>query len=68
MPRFADWGSPWSDVAEADIKAGRLVRVLEGYTLPARMLHILYQKDRCQPLRARLFIDHLSERSRAAGA
>jgi DNA-binding transcriptional LysR family regulator len=51
-------------VVEADIKAGRLVRVLDGYTLPERVLHVLYQKDRYQPLRARLFIDYLSERIR----
>ena len=49
-------------VVEADIKAGRLVKLLDGYTLPARILHVLYQKDRYQPLRARLFIDYLSER------
>ena len=48
-------------VVEADIKAGRLARVLNGYTLPERMLHVLYQKDRYQSLRARLFIDYLSE-------
>lgn len=48
-------------VVEADIEAGRLARVLDNYTLPERMLHVLYQKDRYQPLRARLFIDYLSE-------
>lgn len=48
-------------VVEADIEAGRLVRVLDGYTVPERMLHVLYQRDRYQPLRARLFIDYLSE-------
>lgn len=52
-------------VVEADIKAGQLVKVLDGYTLPERMLHVLYQKDRYQPLRARLFIDYLSERMKA---
>jgi DNA-binding transcriptional LysR family regulator len=49
-------------VVDADIKAGRLARVLDGYTSPERMLHVLYQKDRYQPLRARLFIDYLAER------
>jgi DNA-binding transcriptional LysR family regulator len=29
-------------VVEADLKAGRLVRVLDGYTLPERVLHVLY--------------------------
>jgi DNA-binding transcriptional LysR family regulator len=48
-------------VVEADIKAGRLTRVLDGYTLPERMLHVLYQKDRYQPLRARLFINYLAK-------
>jgi DNA-binding transcriptional LysR family regulator len=48
-------------VVESDIKAGRLMRVLDGYALSERMLHVLYQKDRYQPLRARLFIDYLSE-------
>lgn len=48
-------------VVEADIKAGHLVKVLDGYTLPERMLHVLYQKDRYQPLRTRLFIDYLTE-------
>lgn len=48
-------------VVEADIKAGRLVKVLDGYTVPERMLYVLYQKDRYQPLRTRLFIDYLSE-------
>jgi DNA-binding transcriptional LysR family regulator len=47
-------------VVEADIKAGRLATVLDGYALPERMLHVFYQKDRYQPLRARLFIDYLS--------
>jgi DNA-binding transcriptional LysR family regulator len=49
-------------VVEADIKAGQLAKVLNGYTLPERVLHVLYQKDRYQPLRARLFIDYLAER------
>lgn len=48
-------------VVEADIKAGHLVRVLNGYRLPDRMLHVLYQRDRYQPLRARTFIDYFSK-------
>jgi DNA-binding transcriptional LysR family regulator len=53
-------------VVDADIKAGRLVKVLSGHTLPERMLHVLYQKDRYQSLRARLFIDYLSKNLKAA--
>ena len=49
-------------VVEADIKAGQLVRVLNGYRLPDRVLHVLYQKDRYQPLRARVFIDYFSKK------
>lgn len=48
-------------VVEPDIKAGQLVRVLNGYGLPDRVLHVLYQKDRYQTLRARTFIDYFSK-------
>lgn len=48
-------------VVQSDIEAGRLLEVLGNYLLPERMLHVLYQKDRYQPLRARLFISYLSE-------
>lgn len=51
-------------VIDADIRAGQLVRVLNGYRLPDRVLHVLYQKDRYQPLRARLFIDYFSKKMR----
>jgi DNA-binding transcriptional LysR family regulator len=47
-------------VVDADINAGRLVRLLSGYALPERTLYVLYQKDRYQPLRTRVFIDYLS--------
>lgn len=53
-------------VVETDIKAGRLTKVLDRYTLPERMLHVLYQKDRYQSLRARLFIDYLSKHLKSA--
>lgn len=49
-------------VVEGDLKAGRLLRVLEAHPPTARMLHVLYQRDRYQPLRARLFIDYLAAR------
>lgn len=49
-------------VVKSDIAAGRLVRILDAYTVPPRMLHVLYLKDRYQPLRTRLFIDFLTER------
>jgi len=47
-------------VVEADIHAGRLVRVLDSYALPERVLYVFYQKDRYQPLRVRLFISYLA--------
>ena len=49
-------------VPTAQSLAGHLVKVLDGYTLLERMLHVLYQKDRYQPLRTRVFIDYLTER------
>jgi DNA-binding transcriptional LysR family regulator len=48
-------------VVEDDLKAGRLVTVLKNFTLPRRMLHVVYQKDQYQPRRVRMFIDYLSQ-------
>ncbi len=41
---------------------GALVRVLPEYRIAKRTLNVLYQKDRYQSLRMRLFIDFLSAR------
>jgi DNA-binding transcriptional LysR family regulator len=41
---------------------GSLIEVLPDYAIPSRMLLLIYQKDRYQPLRVRLFIDLLSAR------
>ena len=46
-------------VVEDDLRAGRLVRLLEEYAVPERMLYVLYQRDHYQPLKSRLFIDFL---------
>ena len=45
-----------------DLAAGTLVRVLEDHPVDERKLHVVYQKDRYQPLRMRLFIDFLLSR------
>jgi DNA-binding transcriptional LysR family regulator len=39
-----------------------LVAVLEDFTVGEDKLYVVYQKDRYQPARARLFIDYLSSR------
>jgi DNA-binding transcriptional LysR family regulator len=41
---------------------GALVRVLEDYKIDERTLYVVYQKDRFQPARVRLFIDYLTSR------
>lgn len=48
-------------VAE-DIKKGDLRQVLADYAIPERKLYVFYQRDRYQPLRAKLFIDYLTRR------
>jgi DNA-binding transcriptional LysR family regulator len=48
-------------VIESDIIAGRLITLLDGYIVPPRMLHVVYQKGRNLPLRTKLFIDYLSK-------
>jgi DNA-binding transcriptional LysR family regulator len=51
-------------VAEA-IGVGTLVRVLDGYAIDERTLYVVYQKDRYQPARVRLFIDYFTGRMKA---
>ncbi|WP_276146588.1 MULTISPECIES: LysR substrate-binding domain-containing protein [Pseudomonadota] len=41
----------------ANLAAGRLVRVLEGYALPARPMHLLYAADRRMTPKLRAFVD-----------
>jgi DNA-binding transcriptional LysR family regulator len=41
---------------------GTLVRVLEDYAIGERTLYVVYQKDRVQPARVRLFIDYFTGR------
>ena len=41
---------------------GTLLRILEGWSLPERKLHVLYPRDRQRPLRMRLFLDFLAQR------
>jgi hypothetical protein len=43
---------------------GSLVTVLGDHPVPSRTLHVIYQRDRYQPLRMRLFIELLSARVR----
>lgn len=44
------------------LKEGSLVRVLEDYVIDERKLFIVYQKDRHQALRVRIFIKYLFSR------
>lgn len=48
-------------VIESDIRAGRLMTLLNGYTVPPRMLHVVYQRGGKLPQRTKLFIDFLSK-------
>jgi Transcriptional regulator len=41
------------------LKDGTLVRVLEEYDIDERKLFVVYQKDRYQPMRMRIFIKYL---------
>ena len=45
-----------------DIAAGRLVRLLPGYELPCRPMHIVYLRDRRMTPKLRSFIDFVVER------
>lgn len=49
-------------VVENEIKAGRLQRVLPGYSTPARQLHVLYLPDRQGSPKLRSFIRFMVER------
>lgn len=43
-----------------DLKCGTLVRLLSDYSVAKSMLYVIYQKDRYQPQRIKLFIEFLS--------
>ena len=45
-----------------NLKDGSLVRVLEEYDIDERKLYMVYQKDRYQPMRMRIFIKYLFSR------
>jgi DNA-binding transcriptional LysR family regulator len=48
-----------------DIAQGTLVRVLDDHAIDERTLYVVYQKDRFQPARVRLFIDYFTARMKA---
>ncbi|MBX6741761.1 MAG: LysR family transcriptional regulator [Acetobacteraceae bacterium] len=47
---------------DAEIRAGRLVRLLPEYELPAVPVHLLVPSARLMPARVRLFLDHAAAR------
>lgn len=53
---------------EADVRAGRLVRLLPDYELPSRPMHVVYLPDRYRSPRLRSFIDFVVERFGAEAA
>jgi DNA-binding transcriptional LysR family regulator len=52
-------------LVDDSINEGTLVRVLEDYAIDERTLYVVYQKDRYQPARVRLFIDYFTGRMKA---
>jgi DNA-binding transcriptional LysR family regulator len=44
------------------LKDGTLTRILDGYQIDERKLYVVYQKDRYQPMRMRIFIRYLFAR------
>lgn len=47
---------------EADVRAGRLVRLLPAYELPSRPMSVVYLPDRYRSPRLRSFVDFMVER------
>ncbi|QPF75180.1 LysR family transcriptional regulator [Roseateles sp. DAIF2] len=47
---------------EADVRAGRLVRLLPDFVLPSRPTHVVYLPDRYRAPKLRSFVDFLAER------
>lgn len=54
------WRSRWE--VDADLRAGRLVSVLDEYAATATGIHAIFPQRRHLPLRVRLFIDLLKSR------
>lgn len=50
-----------SSVVEAQIRAGRLEPVLQGYSAASANIYALYLPNRYLPMKARVFIDYLVE-------
>jgi DNA-binding transcriptional LysR family regulator len=48
-----------------DVATGALVRVLDDHAIDERTLYVVYQRDRYQPARVRLFIDFFTSRMKA---
>jgi DNA-binding transcriptional LysR family regulator len=48
-----------------DFNDGALVRVLDEYAIDERTLYVVYQKDRYQPIRVKLFVDYLTGRMKS---
>ncbi|RZL30391.1 MAG: LysR family transcriptional regulator, partial [Rubrivivax sp.] len=51
------WRSTWE--VEADVAAGRLCSVLDGFAAPPNGIYAVFARSRHQPLRTRLWVEHL---------
>ena len=51
------WRSTWE--VEADLAAGRLVSVLDGFAAPPNGIYAVFPRSRHLPLRTRLWVEHL---------
>jgi len=47
---------------DADVRAGRLVRLFADYDLPSRPMHVVYLPERYRSTKLRSFIDYVTER------
>ena len=47
---------------EEDVRAGRLVRLFPGYSLPSRPMNLVYLQDRYRSPKLRSFVDFMAER------
>jgi DNA-binding transcriptional LysR family regulator len=58
---LAGYGSAWRSTweVEAEIAAGRLVEVLEGFAAPPNGIYVVFPQRKHMPLRVRLWIDFL---------
>jgi DNA-binding transcriptional LysR family regulator len=50
----------WRAQCQERLAAGRLVRLLNGYSGPVRPLHFLFPDGRSQPTKQRVFIDWMT--------